>query len=106
MEINKKGFSTNDLITLFDHTSEKIDFSFGTVTIQPGERVPAEGFSIHEEDEYSIIIEGNIEGESGGRPFKVSSPEATLIPAGEKHWAFNNSDQPCKIVWTLIKENN
>lgn len=105
MDINKQGFTTNELTTLFEHQSKRIDYSFGTVIIQPGERVPAEGFSNHKEDEYSIIIEGNIEGESGGKPFKVNASEATLIPAGEKHWAINNGDEPCKIVWTLVNEN-
>lgn len=104
MDINKQGFTKNDLITLFESQSDQLDFSFGTVIIQPGERVPAEGFSNHEENEYSIIIEGSIEGESGGKPFKVNAPEATLIPAGEKHWAINNGDKPCKIVWTLVQE--
>lgn len=104
MEKIKQSFKENGLLTLFEQQSNAVDFSFGTVIIQPGERVPEEGFSLHDENEYSIILEGSLEGESGGKPFKVNASESTLIPAGEKHWAVNSSDEPCKIIFALLKE--
>ncbi|MYL56482.1 cupin domain-containing protein [Virgibacillus halodenitrificans] len=104
MEIKEHAFEETGLLTLFEENSDKMDVRFGTVTIPPGERVPNQGLSKHEENEYSLIIQGKIEGESGGKPFSVSESNATLIPAGEEHWAINSGDQPCKIVWVLVKE--
>lgn len=90
--------------TLFHTKGEKVEVQFGAVTIAPGERVPTEGVSCHQENEYSFIVKGNISGESGGIPFQASGGEATFIPANEEHWAINTSDEPCEIVWALVKE--
>lgn len=103
MDIKKEGFKEKELTTLFKKSTENFEFKFGTVIIEPGESVPDTGFSCHEENEYSIIIEGSIEGESGGKPFKVIEGDSTFIPIGEKHWAKNTGSLPCKIVWTLVK---
>ncbi|MFS0644452.1 cupin domain-containing protein [Siminovitchia sp. 179-K 8D1 HS] len=92
------------LETFFHRKESHAEIQFGFVTIPPGERVPLEGMSLHLEDEYSFIIKGAIEGQSGGKPFQVKAGQATLIPANEAHWALNNSDEPCEIVWCLIKE--
>ncbi|WP_373895764.1 cupin domain-containing protein [Virgibacillus sp. CBA3643] len=105
MKINKQGFDKNGLLTLFENKSDDLDVKFGTVTIQPGDRVPKEGLSTHKETEYSFIIKGELEGESGGEPYKVSTSDATLFPAGEEHWAINASNRPCQIVWMLVKGN-
>lgn len=105
MKIINNAITTQGLKTLFEQRSEALDFTFGTVTIQPGERVPKEGLSVHEENEYSLIINGSIEGESGGEKYQSTKGEATFIPAKEKHWAINNSNEPCEIVWVLVKEN-
>ncbi|GGB42393.1 cupin domain-containing protein [Virgibacillus dakarensis] len=104
MEIKEQGFDENGLLTLFREKNKHVDVQFGTVTIPPGERVPKEGLSKHEENEYSVIVKGRVEGESGGKPYKAWASNATLIPAGEEHWAVNAGDEPCQIVWALVKE--
>ncbi|MGY0692184.1 cupin domain-containing protein [Virgibacillus sp. FSP13] len=104
MKVNERGFDKNGLLTLFEEKTEHVDVQFGTVTIQPGERVPKEGLSKHEENEYSVIVKGKVEGESGGEPYQTSTSNAMLIPAGEEHWAINSGEEPCEIVWVLVKE--
>lgn len=104
MKVNNQGFDKNGLITLFEDKYEKMDIKFGTITIPPGGRVPEEGLASHEENEYSFIVKGKIEGESGGQKYKAKESEATFIPAGEKHWAINRSNTPCEIIWVLVKE--
>ncbi len=59
----------------------------GSVTLAPGQRVPAEGWSAHAADELSLIVSGSLTGESGAAAFKVGGGDVTLIPAGEAHWA-------------------
>lgn len=77
--------------------------SFGVVTIPPGVRVPIEGTGSHEGDEYSIVLKGSIITMSGGSEYRVSSGQTTFIPAGEEHWAFNDGEEECEIVWVLVK---
>lgn len=104
MEVKEQGFSGQGLRTLFEEKTDAVGVQFSTVTILPGERVPKEGSSKHEENEYSIIIKGKMEGESGGKPFQVSKSNATFIPAGEEHWTINSGEEPCEIVCVLVKE--
>lgn len=105
MDINKQGFDKQGIRTLLENRMDKVSVKFGTVTIPPGERVPSEGLSCHKEHEYGLIVSGGIKGESGGKVFKAQATDATLIPAGEEHWAINPSkDEDCKIVWVLVEE--
>ncbi|MED4582613.1 cupin domain-containing protein [Brevibacillus choshinensis] len=76
---------------------------FGTVVIPPKARVPMKGQGAHDQDEYSYIMRGTIQTESGGKAYTVSAGEATLIPAGEEHWAYNAGDEDCEIVWVLVE---
>lgn len=86
---------------MLEEKTDSFDVQFNTVTILPGERVPQEGLSEHAENEYSVIVKEKMEGESGGNPFQVSAPNATLIPAGEQHWTINTGGEPCEIVCML-----
>lgn len=98
MEIKEHDFPGKGLRTLFEEKTDSADVQFSTGTILPGERVPQEGLSIHEENEYSVIEKGKTEGDSGGTPFQVLAPNTTLIPAGEQHWTINTGYEPCEIV--------
>lgn len=59
----------------------------GSVTLAPGQRVPAEGWSAHTAEELSLITAGSLSGVAGDDAFEVAAGEVTLIPAGEAHWA-------------------
>lgn len=70
----------------------------GSVTLAPGQRVPAEGWSAHAADELSLIVSGSLTGVSGEVPFAVGAGDVTLIPAGEAHWAVAGPDG-AEIFW-------
>ncbi|WP_264737688.1 cupin domain-containing protein [Cytobacillus firmus] len=90
------------LKTVFSQKALTGDIKVGTVVIPPGKRVPLTGVSNHKENEYSIIVKGSIVTETKGRTYRVSSGDATFIPAGQEHIAFNDSDEDCEIVWVLV----
>ncbi|MEH7123740.1 cupin domain-containing protein [Bacillus sp. JJ1532] len=97
--------ATKTIMDTFFHDERKhADIQFGKVSIAPGERVPVEGLSCHEGNEYSFIVKGSLKGESGGESFQIQAGEATFIPAGEEHWCLNTAQEPCEIVWVLVKE--
>lgn len=70
----------------------------GSVRLAPGQRVPAEGESVHGVAELSLIVTGTLHGESGGTPFAIGAGEVTLIPQGEPHWAVAGPDG-ADILW-------
>jgi quercetin dioxygenase-like cupin family protein len=94
-----KAFS---LRTIFEEEKRKTNVKVGTVTVYPGERVPITGVSNHEENEYSVIVKGTLLTEINGEQCRVSAGQATFIPAGEKHIAYNDSLEPCELVFVLV----
>ncbi|MED1466890.1 cupin domain-containing protein [Bacillus salipaludis] len=74
----------------------------GTVSIPPGARIPLTGTGSHEQDEYGIVLKGSMLTMSGGKEYRVSSGQATFIPHGEEHWALNDRQEDCEIVWVLV----
>ncbi|WP_040209099.1 cupin domain-containing protein [Neobacillus jeddahensis] len=90
------------LKTIFSQEMVNGNLKVGAVTIPPGKRVPLSGLSKHKENEYSIIVKGSIVTETKGKTYRVSSGEATFIPAGQEHIAYNDRDVNCEIVWVLV----
>jgi quercetin dioxygenase-like cupin family protein len=74
----------------------------GTVLIPPGARIPIEGTGSHDQDEYGLVLKGSINTMSGGKEYRVSSGQATFIPRGEEHWAHNDGQEDCELVWVLV----
>lgn len=103
-EIDAENNSQITMKTLFDESIIKgARTNFGKVVIPPGVRVPVEGMGKHDADEYSIIIQGSIKTNSGGKHYKVSAGQATFIPAGEEHYAINDGKEDCVIIYSLVK---
>jgi quercetin dioxygenase-like cupin family protein len=58
--------------------------------------------AVHRADEYAYVISGVIKAKIGGAVFEAKAGSATFIPAGEEHVSFNDSDEPCRVVWMLV----
>lgn len=100
-----KSSSQTEVImkTIFDETViEGGRTAFGTVIIPPGARIPLEGTGSHTQDEYGLILKGSMLAMSGGKEYRVVAGQATFIPQGEKHWAYNDGQEDCEIVWALV----
>lgn len=96
--------NTNEIVqNLFHDQFPNAEVKFGYVTVPAGERLPAEGTTFHEEQEYSFITKGKLIGKSGGEPFEISAGEASFIPAGEVHWCQNPGDEPVELIFALVK---
>ena len=78
---------------------------FGIVTIPPGIRIPIEGLTPHDEDEYCIVVSGSMVVTIGEAQHRVSVGDATLIPSGEAHASHNDGDEECVVVWALVKRS-
>jgi quercetin dioxygenase-like cupin family protein len=88
---------------LFDESiTEGARTSMGTVSIPAGARIPLQGSGSHEQDEYAIFLKGSILTISGGTEYRVSAGQATFIPHGEEHWAYNDGQENCELIWVLV----
>ncbi|NRQ55989.1 MULTISPECIES: cupin domain-containing protein [Brevibacillus] len=77
--------------------------TFGVVVVPPGARIPLSGSGSHAQDEYSIVVKGTILAGTEEGEYRMSANDASLIPAGEAHWAYNDGSEDCEIVWVLVK---
>ena len=66
---------------------ETIKAHVGRLTFRAGERLPAEGTSVHDQHEVTFILAGTLQAHSGGRDYTLTAGDVTLIPAGEHHHA-------------------
>lgn len=78
--------------------------TMGTAVFPPGARVPQEGTAAHEADEYALVLKGSILTMSGEKEYQLQSGKASLIPQGEEHWSFNDTNEDCEVVWILVKK--
>ena len=102
-EVPISGLPLYEMQKLFEITKDSKEIRISFITLLPGKRVPVEGWGVHEEDEYSFFIEGEVYAESGDFAGICQKGEATLIPRGEEHWSENRSDKPCKLLCVLVK---
>ena len=72
----------------------------GILEFKAGTRLPAEGFSVHAEDEVSFILSGALKAVSGSDSASLRTGDISFIPAGETHWAEVLEDT--RIAYVLI----
>lgn len=77
--------------------------TMGLITLQPGEKSPAEGFARNDQDEYSYVISGTAHTIlEDGQDLLGKPGDAQLIEKGEGHINYNDGDEPTVVVWMLI----
>lgn len=97
------GLPLYEMQRLFTASGSFSNISISYITLLPGHRVPASGTGVHEEDEYSFFLEGEVYTESGDFQGICQAGEGTLIPRGERHWCENRTDRPCRLLCVLVK---
>ena len=102
--IKKSPQITEEIVqNLFHDQYPNAEVKFGFITVPVGERLPADGITFHEEQEYSYVLKGTLKGVSGGQPYEISAGEASFIPAGEEHWCANEGEEPVELIFALVK---
>jgi quercetin dioxygenase-like cupin family protein len=94
------GDSKDAPLTLFESTDPEAEA--GSYVIQPGERVPEIGWTSHEGDELSVILEGEVTLVTPDREYTISNGTFSVIPAGVRHYSVNETEDPTKLVYTAI----
>ena len=93
-----------EIVTFFDKTNTPNNkVTFGYAVFNPGARAPEEGLSCHEQDEYSFIIKGEAKIVIDGKVYTSKVNSAGFIPAGEAHYSYNDSKEPCELIWVLVE---
>jgi len=98
------GMPMYEMRKLFSKQGNFKEVSMSVISLMPGERVPTEGMSCHEEDECSYIFSGEINTYCNGKYSVEKAGDATLIAAGIEHWCINESSEPCMLVCFMVKK--
>jgi quercetin dioxygenase-like cupin family protein len=94
--------SVGDPLTLFEQNDPPAQA--GSYVIQPGERVPKEGWTSHEGTELSVILSGEVRLVTPATERIVSENSFSVIPAGVDHYSINETDEPVRLVYTVVGE--
>ncbi|PHQ37874.1 cupin [Halorubrum persicum] len=92
--------SAGSPLTLFEASDPEAET--GSYVIQSGERVPEEGWTSHDGDELSVILEGDVTLVTRDTEYTVSEETLSVIPADVEHYSINETDSPTKLVYTVI----
>lgn len=103
-EADIKQFKNHELITGIINNAENSEVIIGTAIFKPNARVPEVGFGVHDYDEYSFIIEGELEAQIEDEKIKLKPDDFSYIAKGEKHWSKNLTDKNCKLIWVSVKK--
>ncbi|MEE0742417.1 MAG: cupin domain-containing protein [Emergencia sp.] len=60
------------------------------------------GWGVHDGDEYSYFIKGNITVEYRDCKVEVKAGDAIFTPAGAEHRSINDADEPCEVIWIEV----
>lgn len=94
--------SVGEPLTLFDSDDPQVQA--GSYVIQPGERVPETGTTSHGGPELSVILSGEVVLglPDEGQELLASPGTLTTIPAGVEHYSENRTEDPVKLVYTVV----
>lgn len=89
-------------VTIFVDDKISNHMMAGIVVVNPGQRIPSDGYSIHEEsDELAYVVEGKAVFGTDEKEFEIQANDLLFNPKGTKHYVRNDGPVPCKIVWAL-----
>lgn len=78
---------------------------FGTATILPNGRLPAESHSKHDRhSEISYVISGSCTFHADDDIAVLEEGDALYNPRGTKHFVENPKKEPCVVFWALVEE--
>lgn len=78
--------------------------TMGLIALQPGEKQPKQGYSYHNQDEYSYIVSGTAHTIlENGEDIIGKSGDAQLIEKNEGHINYNDGLDPAVVVWFLVE---
>ncbi len=75
----------------------------GKLTLKPGARVPAEGLTSHNFDEYSIISKGDITFGTKDGASLIKEGSVNFVQKDELHWCANETDTEVELVFVLVE---
>lgn len=75
----------------------------GTFVIEPGQRVPAAGFTSHSGTEVSVVLEGDLRLVTD-EAFQLGPRTIVIIPADTEHYSKNIGNTDARLAYAVFGE--
>lgn len=102
-ELQISDFGLYKMVDAFNKNPNR-KVKMGKSFMKHGARVPYDGMSSHDEDEYSYVIKGSLSAHTENVSTVITSGDFGFIPKGTKHWCKNEGDEDCELIWILVGE--
>lgn len=100
VRLTEDRWNAADMETLPLFTHENLEI--GILVLPPGERLPEEGYSKHENnEEYAYIISGEVIFTTKEDTFNLQGGDLMYNAKGTPHYTTNDSNVPAKLLWIL-----
>ncbi|KUO73173.1 MAG: hypothetical protein APF77_08360 [Clostridia bacterium BRH_c25] len=102
-DFNSEDFSSYAVITALENCTSGKKVKIGKAILKPGARIPEEGTTFHETDEYSFVVKGKVSIMTETGLSNLDTGDINFVPKEEKHWSINFGDTDCELVWVLVE---
>ncbi|MHB1391708.1 MAG: cupin domain-containing protein [Clostridia bacterium] len=103
MDFISEDFGSYKIVTAVENSSNGKVIKMGKAILKPGARIPAEGATFHENDEFSFVVKGKVAIGTENGLSNLDTGDISFVPKAEKHWSINESDTDCELVWVLVE---
>lgn len=105
MSLKRVNLSEEFWNTAKDHVIELLVgdiLQAGVAIVKPGERYPAEGYSLHSEsDELSYMLSGTLKFCTDKEELLLKPGDLLLNPKGTPHYIENTGKEDARVLWVL-----
>ena len=91
------------VITAKESRTRGRKIKIGKAVLKPGARIPEEGTTFHDCDEYSFVVKGNVTIGTEDGLSDLETGDINFTPKAKEHWSLNEGDTDCELVWVLVE---
>ena len=101
----KRANRSKELLEYLVKDGELPRVQLGTATISKSQRLPTEGWSLHDRHgEVSYVIRGSCEFHTVDRVLLLEEGDVLYNPRGTRHFVENLQSESCVIFWVLVED--
>lgn len=102
-DFSSENYNSYEVVTAIESLTSGRTVKIGKAILKSGARIPVEGATFHENDEYSFVVKGKVKIITETGLSDLNTGDISFVPKRERHWSINEGDTDCELVWVLVE---